>query len=641
MSIDHELDPALVHRPSLSINGGLSHGSFAAPNSELYSRDNYAEVQSHSMGMRQDEAAYIQSGAYTPDGYLNGPLSEATLQLRSFQFDSRSAPNGSGVRQSPHYSQTHTPPVIDHLYPSRSDQSLANGNNIALVENKLQRLQQSQQDRRNFMNPHQFQPHQLQHLVAANQFRHSYHPYQNFIPNNIGVNGLSPNLAVSNLPGMMPMIEPPSAPRDHELGDGVSVMSKLLSDFKANAKTSKRYELKEIYGHVVEFSGDQHGSRFIQQKLETANSEEKENVFQELKGNSLQLMLDVFGNYVIQKFFEHGDQNQKKALASKMRGHVVQLSLQMYGCRVVQKALEHVLTDQQALLVKELENDVLKCVKDQNGNHVIQKAIERVPAEHIQFIIQAFKGHVGALAVHGYGCRVIQRMLEHCGEPARTFILQELHAEGSKLISDQYGNYVTQHVIEHGGLEDRAKVFEMVKTQLLLFSKHKFASNVVEKCLTFGSDAQRRELMLTIAEKPERGESTTMMLIKDAYGNYVLQKLLDTLCRKDYDEFVVLLRPEVDDAKKLGVSLKQVTSVEKKMHRSFEDDPVPDEPHPRTSIGSATDISTASTLTPNTESPGSMALQTEATTPDKTVYNNSTASKDFPTAVAAGLAPDT
>lgn len=88
---------------------------------------------------------------------------------------------------------------------------------------------------------------------------------------------------------------------------------------------------------MVEFSGDQHGSRFIQQKLETANSDEKERVFSELKGDALQLMQDVFGNYVIQKFFEHGDQNQKRYLADRMRGQVLQLSTQMYGCRVVQK----------------------------------------------------------------------------------------------------------------------------------------------------------------------------------------------------------------------------------------------------------------------------------------------------------------
>ena len=59
-------------------------------------------------------------------------------------------------------------------------------------------------------------------------------------------------------------------------------------------------------GSIVEFSGDQHGSRFIQQKLETASSEDKQLVFEEILPNALQLMTDVFGNYVIQKFFEHG-----------------------------------------------------------------------------------------------------------------------------------------------------------------------------------------------------------------------------------------------------------------------------------------------------------------------------------------------
>lgn len=95
--------------------------------------------------------------------------------------------------------------------------------------------------------------------------------------------------------------------------------------------------MQDIYDHVVEFSGDQHGSRFIQQKLETANSDEKEQVFREIRGDALQLMTDVFGNYVVQKLFEHGNQTQKKALANQMKGHILMLSNQMYGCRVVQK----------------------------------------------------------------------------------------------------------------------------------------------------------------------------------------------------------------------------------------------------------------------------------------------------------------
>ena len=124
-------------------------------------------------------------------------------------------------------------------------------------------------------------------------------------------------------------------PRGHETTH--HLRSPLLEEFRSNAKAGRRYELRDIYNHVVEFSGDQHGSRFIQQKLETANSDEKERVFSEIIPNSLQLMTDVFGNYVIQKFFEHGTQQQKAVLAEQMKGRMLTLSLQMYACRVVQK----------------------------------------------------------------------------------------------------------------------------------------------------------------------------------------------------------------------------------------------------------------------------------------------------------------
>lgn len=48
-------------------------------------------------------------------------------------------------------------------------------------------------------------------------------------------------------------------------------------------------------------STDQYGSRFIQQKLETATVEEKTKIFSEIMPLARSLMTDVFGNYVIQK----------------------------------------------------------------------------------------------------------------------------------------------------------------------------------------------------------------------------------------------------------------------------------------------------------------------------------------------------
>ena len=85
---------------------------------------------------------------------------------------------------------------------------------------------------------------------------------------------------------------------------------------------------------------DQHGSRFIQQKLERCSSSDRQLVFNEIIHHSYQLIIDVFGNYVIQKFLEFGTNEQKNQIVVSLRGNVLQLSLQMYGCRVIQKALE-------------------------------------------------------------------------------------------------------------------------------------------------------------------------------------------------------------------------------------------------------------------------------------------------------------
>ncbi|KAL2419983.1 Pumilio-like protein 2 [Exophiala dermatitidis] len=326
----------------------------------------------------------------------------------------------------------------------------------------------------------------------------------------------------------------PTAPRmlAREADQTHVARSPLLEEFRASGKTNRRFELKDIYNHVVEFSGDQHASRFIQLKLETANSDEKEQIFKEIQPNVLQLMTDVFGNYVIQKLFEHGNQAQKKALANQMKGHVLQLSMQMYGCRVVQKAFDHVLTDQQASLVKELDGpnqQILKVVKDNNGNHVVQKAIERIPGEHIQFIVDAHRGQMLKMSTHQYGCRVVQRMLEHCRPEAKRAILDELLEHTLPLISDSFGNYVVQHIIQNGEPHDRRRVVDVVLQHVLAFSKHKFASNIVEKSIEHADADQRSQILHALTAPDEHGNTPVLGLMKDQYGNYVLQKVHDQL----------------------------------------------------------------------------------------------------------------
>ncbi|XP_071724756.1 pumilio homolog 6, chloroplastic-like [Rutidosis leptorrhynchoides] len=291
---------------------------------------------------------------------------------------------------------------------------------------------------------------------------------------------------------------------------------------------SRRFELSDIAGHIVEFSADQHGSRFIQQKLEHCSLEEKARVFKEVLPYASKLMTDVFGNYVIQKFFEYGSPEQRKDLANQLVGQILPLSLQMYGCRVIQKALEVIEVEQKVQLVRELDGHVMRCVRDQNGNHVIQKCIESVPAEKIGFIIAAFRGQVAILSVHPYGCRVVQRVLEHCTDELQCqFIVDEILESVCSLAQDQYGNYVTQHVLERGRPNERNQIINKLSGHIVQLSQHKFASNVIEKCLAYGGSAERDIIIREVIGQND-GEDNLLTMMKDQFANYVIQKILET-----------------------------------------------------------------------------------------------------------------
>nr|KAF6430129.1 pumilio RNA binding family member 2 [Molossus molossus] len=354
---------------------------------------------------------------------------------------------------------------------------------------------------------------------------------------------------------------PPSRLRYNRSDIMPSGRSRLLEDFRNNRFPN--LQLRDLIGHIVEFSQDQHGSRFIQQKLERATPAERQMVFNEILQAAYQLMTDVFGNYVIQKFFEFGSLDQKLALATRIRGHVLPLALQMYGCRVIQKALESISSDQQSEMVKELDGHVLKCVKDQNGNHVVQKCIECVQPQSLQFIIDAFKGQVFVLSTHPYGCRVIQRILEHCTAEQTLPVSEELHQHTEQLVQDQYGNYVIQHVLEHGRPEDKSKIVSEIRGKVLALSQHKFASNVVEKCVTHASRAERALLIDEVCCQNDGPHSALYTMMKDQYANYVIQKMIDMAEPAQRKIIMHKIRPHITTLRKYTYGKHILAKLEK------------------------------------------------------------------------------
>eukprot|EP01129_Flabellula_baltica_P004100 TRINITY_DN139_c0_g1_i1.p1 TRINITY_DN139_c0_g1~~TRINITY_DN139_c0_g1_i1.p1 ORF type:complete len:630 (+),score=121.23 TRINITY_DN139_c0_g1_i1:2021-3910(+) len=344
----------------------------------------------------------------------------------------------------------------------------------------------------------------------------------------------------------------------------------LLEEFRTS-KNNNHFTLRDIAGHMIEFSGDQYGSRFIQQKLESCSDEEKDLVFREIFPRSLQLMMDVFGNYVIQKFFEHGTLEERTLLTESIKGYIVKLSMHVYGCRIVQKAIETMDESHQIAIVDELKDSILECIKDQNGNHVVQKIIEEVDPVHTGFIVDQFVDNVYELSTHGFGCRVIQRVLQYfClgkhfssyydypGSQAET-ILEQLFEETPHIVEDQYGNYVVQHVLKFGRPEDINRIVEILKGNVVEYCQHKYASNVVEKCIIYGGHQDKQAIIEELVENPD----SLNLMLKHQYGNYVIQKILDE-CNKNQRDFLVQhITPFVTSLKKYTYGKHILSRLEK------------------------------------------------------------------------------
>ena len=70
-----------------------------------------------------------------------------------------------------------------------------------------------------------------------------------------------------------------------------------------------------------------------------------------------------------------------------------------------------------------------------------------------------------------------------------------------------------QHVLQHGRPEERAAIVGKLAGQIVKMSQQKFASNVIEKCLTFGSHEERQLLINEILGPNDENEPLQVLLI--------------------------------------------------------------------------------------------------------------------------------
>ena len=277
---------------------------------------------------------------------------------------------------------------------------------------------------------------------------------------------------------------------------------------------------------------DRFGSRQLQQIIETCTQEKKNEIFNALSVKLDELIFDPFANYVIQKICELATQEQQTFLLKFFLPHAKSITDQGSGCRVLQKFIENTSPQNVDQLYIALRPYFIELCLSQNGNHIIQRFIDVLP-ERIDEMIQAIQNHVIQLVVDNCGCRVVQRIFDHFDIAKLQLLVDEVNQEPVQLAENQYGNYVIQNILENGPEENVNFLLHAFHGHFYEFSIHKFASNVMEKCirrvcLKGAPPEQRHEIFDEIIGKNGHPNTDQIaVMICDQFGNYVIQRILE------------------------------------------------------------------------------------------------------------------
>lgn len=65
-----------------------------------------------------------------------------------------------------------------------------------------------------------------------------------------------------------------------------------------------------------------------------------------------------------------------------------------------------------------------------------------------------------------------------------------------------------------------------------------YFSNVIEKCLSYGSTMQRKEIIDEILDRDDQTHDSLLAMVRDKYGNYVVQKMIESADTKTKENIV-------------------------------------------------------------------------------------------------------
>ena len=281
----------------------------------------------------------------------------------------------------------------------------------------------------------------------------------------------------------------------------------------------------------------------------------------EIRTNNIYtLLLEQSPSYFIKNLYTHLPLHDKIDMLFLIRPYIQQLSCNLVSTYAIQYIIEQTKLDNEKVIIM---NSIKDCFKEfftnTYGAYVLVKVIAN--CNHLDMITEIIEyavNNLRVLAFNGNGICVVRKIYQEYNCKGGSVFYEKLKQFAMDnvlmLFEHVYGNYIIQTIVSHWNREDLEEIVLKVEKHFKELSNKKYSSNVIEKCLE-KSEGILKKYIEEVVKEEKIGD-----VIKNNYGNYVIQKALNIAKGKDKEKLIEGAKRNVDKLvdKKLIIKWKNI-----------------------------------------------------------------------------------
>lgn len=230
----------------------------------------------------------------------------------------------------------------------------------------------------------------------------------------------------------------------------------------------------------------------------------------------------VFVSRIFRAVSQQHTHSDVERLANHLRRtDMLPLCKDQFGCRYLQKKLEDGNPEHRDMIFNEIFPHFAELMIDPFANYLSQRLLEFATDEQRDALIESISGELVSISLNMHGTRAVQKMIDFLSTQRQVqSLILALNLNVVTLIKDLNGNHVIQKCLNHLPPEDNQFIYNAVATHCIEVATHRHGCCVLQRCIDHASESQRIQLVTEITYN-------SLTLVQDAFGNYVVQYVLD------------------------------------------------------------------------------------------------------------------